>query len=197
MNQVDPASRLGQVEDELNRHLGAVLGAAYGCPPGGGRAWDQALAWYGVQPLPANERVGEAMGRNMSRGAVPREVTRVLDAIAAWALRELDAIAPYLGADPRFAPLRHRVCTLSAFETGRYEAAVMPPAASSPSVGSIFANASATAGKAPWAMVKVEPNSVLVCMHCGAPQQRPLDFVCKYCRKSLAGTPATGTPGAP
>lgn len=148
------------------------------------------MAWYGVQPLPANERVGEAMGRNMVRGAVPREVTSVLEAIAAWIKRELDAIAPHAGPEPRLFSLRHRSSSFVASESARYETAVMPSASAAPagpSVGSIFANASSTAAMAPWAMVKIEPNSVLVCLNCGAPQQRPLNFMCKYCLKPIAG----------
>lgn len=183
------ADRLAQLDDELSRHISAVTNAAWNCPPGGNRAWDQTMAWYGVQPLPANERVGEAMGRNMVRGAVPREVTRVLEAVAAWISRELDAIAPHAGNDPRLFSLRHRASSFVASESARYEAAVMPsaPAPTGPSVGSIFANASSTAAMAPWAMVRIEPNAVLVCLNCGAPQQRPLNFTCKYCLQPIAG----------
>jgi hypothetical protein len=77
-----------------------------------------------------------------------------------------------------------RFAQLAVMEAQRYEAAVIPQRA--PSVGSIFSNASATAGQAPWANVKVAPANVLVCVHCGAPQQTPLNFVCKYCSKPMA-----------
>ena len=125
----------------------------------------------------------------MTRGAVPSEVTRALEAVQAWAEHELSALVPASGlvSDPQLGALTVRIARLVPSETARYEAAVVPQR--SPSVGSIFANASATAGAVPWANVKVSPASVTICVHCGAPQEAALDFLCRYCKQPMAGAP--------
>jgi hypothetical protein len=48
-------------------------------------------------------------------------------------------------------------------------------------VGAVFANAAASAAQAPWANAKPEASVILKCGTCGASQERPLDFKCKYC----------------
>lgn len=169
-----------QLEVAVQQHVQAVTAAAWGSPPGGGHGWDQVMQHYGLQPAPAVDRVNEAASRGMTRGAIVSEVRRVLDAIAAWAQAQLSACGP----GPIHGVLSVRFAQLASAEIQRYEAAVTPQRA--PSVGSIFANASSTAGQAPWAHVKVSPSNVLVCVHCGAPQQTPLNFVCKYCSKPMA-----------
>ncbi|MBI5536612.1 MAG: hypothetical protein HY898_28080 [Deltaproteobacteria bacterium] len=180
------AMTVADLEAALEQHVQAIMGAAWNCPPGGNHAWDQTMAYYRVAGDPPAERVNEAVNRGMTRGAIPREVTRVLQAVAAWAQGELAAHIPSSGmiSDPRLGALTVRISRLAVSETQRYEAAVYPNLA--PSVGSIFANASSTAGQAPWKNIKVEPTSVLVCVHCGAPQQAALNFICKYCNKPMA-----------
>ena len=175
-----------ELEAAVEQHVQAITSAAWNSPPGGNHAWDSVLSYYRVVGEPAVERVTEATQRGMTRGAIPREVTRVLQAVAAWAQGELAAWVPASGmiSDARLAALAVRIARLAVSETQRYEAAVIPQRA--PSVGSIFANASATAGQAPWANIKVEPASVLVCVHCGAPQQAALNFTCKYCNQPMA-----------
>lgn len=181
----DPAlQRLLWLEDEIRRHQGAIVSAAWQCPPGGNRAWDGVLAAYRVAPQPPADRVSEAVGRQMTRGAVPTEVRRALESVATWAQGELGVLAPTLAQNERFQFAQHQVHGL-ALEADRYESAVSP--AQVPSVGSIFANAAATAGKAPWQSVKVPASAVLVCVTCGAPQQKPLDFRCPYCGNPIAG----------
>jgi len=183
----DPAlARLLWLEDEIRRHQSAIVSAAWQCPPGGNRAWDGVLAHYGVAPQAPVDRVSEAVGRQMTRGAVPTEVRRALESLATWAQTELGALAPALAQNERFQFAQHQVHGL-AQEADRYESAVSPAAAQGPSIGSIFANAAATAGKAPWQSVKVPVSAVLVCVTCGAPQQKPLDFRCPYCGNPIAG----------
>jgi hypothetical protein len=172
------------LEDEIRRHQSAIASAAWQCPPGGNRAWDGVLAAYRVAPQAPADRVSEAVGRKMTRGAVPTEVRRALESVAAWAQGELGALAPALAHNGRFMFAQQQVQGL-ALEADRYESAVSPSQV--PSVGSIFANAAATAGKAPWQSVKVPPSAVLVCVTCGAPQQKPLDFKCPYCGNPIAG----------
>jgi hypothetical protein len=182
----DPAlARLLWLEDEIRRHQNAIVSAAWQCPPGGNRAWDGLLQAYRVIPQAPADRVSEAVGRQMTRGAIPTEVRRALESLAAWAEGELGALAPALGGNERFQFAQHQVRGL-AQEADRYESAVSPSQAA-PTVGSIFANAAATAGKAPWQSVKVPASAVLVCVTCGAPQQKPLDFKCPYCGNPIAG----------
>jgi hypothetical protein len=140
---------------------------------------------YRVAPQSPADRVSEAVGREMTRGAVPTEVRRALESVAGWAQGELDVLGPTLRQHERFQFAEHQVRGL-ALEADRYENAVSPAAAQGPSIGSIFANAAATAGKAPWYSVKVPATAVLVCATCGAPQQKPLDFKCPYCGNSVA-----------
>jgi hypothetical protein len=180
-----------ELEAALNQHVQTVMGNAWNCPPGGNHVWDRTLAWYGVAADPAVERLNEAIGRGMVQGAIPCEVSRVLYAVQAWAQAQLGPHVPASGliSDPGLAALAVRIAQLPVIELQRYEAAVMPRRA--PSVGSIFANASATAGQAPWAKANLAPASVLVCIHCGAPQQAALNFTCKYCQKPMAGDART------
>jgi hypothetical protein len=182
-----PAERVAWVEAEVHRHAATILSAADRCPPGGNREWDGLLALYRVTPQPAVDRVSEVMGRRMTRGAVPTEVRRALESVASWARGELQQLAPLLPADPRLRAVEDRIARLGA-EADRYESAAAPPAG--PSVGSIFANATATAGQAPWQSVKVPASTVLVCGGCGAPQQTSLDFRCRYCASPMGATPS-------
>jgi len=52
-------------------------------------------------------------------------------------------------------------------------------------VGSLFANAKATAAKTPWANAEVKAAITLACPACGAPQEVASDFLCRYCRASM------------
>jgi hypothetical protein len=55
----------------------------------------------------------------------------------------------------------------------------------SASVGGIFANAITTAKLTPWANIHIDPTTVTCCPTCGAPQEKQLDFKCRYCRQPL------------
>lgn len=60
-------------------------------------------------------------------------------------------------------------------------AAVEPPRA----VSSIFANARRTARQTPWAGVDFDLRVSVGCPGCGAAQERPRDFRCRYCGGDL------------
>ena len=84
-------------------------------------------------------------------------------------------------------------------ETAAYERAIglpppppqpPPPAGGTPgapSLASIFANAHQTAKEVPWAGQTFKTSTNLTCVHCGGPQEQPADFMCKYCRRPIAG----------
>ena len=75
-------------------------------------------------------------------------------------------------------------------ETQGYERAIgiaAPTSPAAPSLGSIFANAQQTAKESPWAGRSHKQVATLTCVHCGGPQEQPMDFMCRYCRRPIAG----------
>ena len=158
----------------VESHVKAIVDAAHAAPPGGGHAWDTMLAHYGLTGDSAASRVDEMARHGCTRGAVPSEVGRVLHAMTSSAAADLarrggDAsIAAWLGEIPsrelaRYAPIK---------EVAK-------------KVASVFANAAATSKQVPWANAKSVSSVILACPACGAPQERALDFQCRYCRSSL------------
>jgi hypothetical protein len=65
---------------------------------------------------------------------------------------------------------------------------VAAAAPAGPSLASIFANAQQTSKEVPWAGMKHKSVVNLDCVHCGGPQEQPQDFMCKYCRRPIAGS---------
>lgn len=180
----NPIAALDQL---ISQHLSSILNTAYACPPGGNRSWNDLLAYYGVVPEAPAERLNTSRDLRMTRGAIPAEVGRVLDGLQRWAQGQLQATytSPGIANTPQYAALIVRIQGLSWQERKRYEEAVIPR--KEPSVGSIFANASSTAAETPWANVRVEPANVLVCWSCGAPQEKAMNFTCRYCSQPLGG----------
>jgi hypothetical protein len=187
----------------LAQHLGAIQRAAFGSPPGGGPEWDAILRHYGVPPLDAQERSMIVSCMHLSRGAVPAEVRVVFTGLQAWAQRELEQLRASGAAygSPALGALQHRVASLVEAEIAGYERALgivpsapmpapgPPPAPAGPSLASIFANAHSTAKEVPWANMKQHSGVLnLNCVHCGGPQEQPQDFMCKYCRRPIAGS---------
>ena len=78
--------------------------------------------------------------------------------------------------------MRYRLSTLGDKATSDYVASMTAKA----TVSSVFANAKATAGLQPWKQVEYKPGFTYVCVHCGAPQQAPLDFICRYCNQHVS-----------
>lgn len=185
----------------LTQHLAAIRRAAEGSPPGGGPEWDGLLRHYGIAPLEMQERQMIVQGMRMSRGAVPAEVRIVLVGLQKWADGELGRLHASGMANPHVAgALQQRIAMLVEHEEAAYERALgiapsrpadpgpaAPAAPAAPSLASIFQNAHDTAKDVPWANQKFKQVANLTCVHCGGPQEQPMDFMCKYCRRPIAG----------
>jgi hypothetical protein len=179
----------------LAQHLSAIQHAAISSPPGGGGPWDVLLRHYGHIPFDPQERALIVQWRGLTRGAVPAELRVVLIGLQGWAQRELDRLRATGAANgsPNVDALQHRIAMLVDAEVSAYERAlgVVPPAApaapAGPSLASIFANARQTSKEVPWAGQTYKSVMSLNCVHCGGPQEQPQDFMCKYCRRPIAG----------
>jgi len=186
----------------LAQHLSAIQHAAISAPPGGGGGWDALMRHYGHAAFDPQERAMIVSCMRLSRGAVPAEMRVVLIGLQSWAQRELDRIrAAAAGAAdgaPNVDALQHRIAMLVDGEVSAYERALgIPPSApvaapapapAAPSLASIFANANQTAKEVPWAGQTYKSVVNLNCVHCGGPQEQPQDFMCKYCRRPIAGS---------
>jgi hypothetical protein len=196
---------MGPVESfaaALNQHLQYVQQTAAASPAGGGPAWDGVLRHYGAAGFDAQERATTVQYMRLSRGALPGEVRVVLEALRSWAFREIDRLRqdPALDASEAMRQVRYQVANMVDNETTNYERMIgvaPPPAAlptaaapgpAAPSLGSIFANAQQTSKEVPWANMKYKQVVNLTCGHCGGAQEQPTDFMCKYCRRPIAGT---------
>jgi hypothetical protein len=192
------APAIDALASAIATHVRAVRETAAASPAGGGPAWDALLQHYRLAPFDPRERATVVQCLRLTRGATPGEVRMTLAALVAWATGEAARLAqdPTLAAEvPR---LRAWVDTLVDGETREYERSIgvvapppaPPPAApapAAPSLGAIFANAQQTSKEVPWANMKYETVTNLTCVHCGGPQERPMDFMCKYCRRPIAG----------
>jgi hypothetical protein len=175
----------------LTQHLTAIHQTATSVPAGGGPAWDALLRHYGIAPLGDHERRFIVQHMRLARGAVPAEVRVVFTGLHAWAQRELDSAR----GDPAAAGFAARLATLVDQETAKYEASLglaplpplPPPTPAAPSLASIFSNAQTTSKEVPWAGQTFKQVGSLTCIHCGGPQEQPLDFMCRYCRRPIAG----------
>jgi hypothetical protein len=185
MSRAEASRSVQALAAAFERHLRYIVDNALAAPPGGGQPWDGVLAHYGYRPLDAQTRLDIARDLGMQRGAIPDEVRIVLDGLAAWATTRLAEVArvPFAVDDPVYMQLVGRASGLAYYESERYKALLAPP--KTPSVGSIFANAASTAAETPWANVSVQRVAALACVQCGAPQEKPLDFKCRYCRQPM------------
>lgn len=195
---------MGAVEDleaQVATHVRAICGTAASMPPGGGPAWDQMLAHYQLRGFGPEERASVARALGMTRGATPGEVHVALEALGRWAQAEAGRLAqdPSLAGHPRLRTLAQDLAAMPARETEVYERSVglvrapMPPpaarpgAAPMPALGNIFANAQSTSKEVPWANMQYKQTAVLTCVHCGGPQEVAQDFLCRFCRRPIAG----------
>jgi hypothetical protein len=185
----------------ITHHVQAIHRAAVACPPGGGPEWDGLLRHYGLAPLDPSERTFIVTHMRLSRGAVPAEVRSAFVGLQKWAHAEVDRLRNRGHATPPH--LFQRLSELVDRETSTYErsiglAPLPPPAAAAPppayappngapALASIFANAQSTSKEVPWANQKYSAVQTLNCIHCGGPQEQPLDFMCRYCRRPIAG----------
>jgi hypothetical protein len=186
----------------IAQHLDAIRAAALGSAAGGSAAWDATLAHYGVPRLADDERRQIVAAMRLSRGAVPAELRLLVAALERWARGQLAGLAAAAGPEGHaLAALERKLSALVDVETSAYEralgiappppAATPPPAAPAPiGLASIFANAQETSKQVPWANQVYENVATLTCVHCGGPQETPADFMCRYCRRPIAGTRA-------
>lgn len=187
----------------LLQHLSTIQRTAFSSPPGGGADWDTLLRHYGHTPFDPQERAMSVSNMRLSRGAVPAELRVVLLGLQGWAQGELGRLRASGAAhgSPTLPQLEHRIASLVDFEIAAYERALgIPPsvpmaqpvveaaAPAGPSLASIFANAQQTSKEVPWAGMKYKSVVNLNCVHCGGPQEQPQDFMCKYCRRPIAGS---------
>ena len=186
----------------LSQHLSAVQRAAFNSAPGGGAEWDGTLRHYGVAALDPQERTMIVSCMHLSRGAVPAEFKMVIAGLQTWAEGELDRLQASGAAhgSPSFGAVQQRIASLVEVEEAAYERALgipppapmpvaaAPPPPAGPSLASIFANAQSTSKEVPWANMKFKQVANLNCVHCGGPQEQPQDFMCKYCRRPIAGS---------
>jgi hypothetical protein len=192
------------LDQRFEQHVGFLRARALACPPGGARPWDEALTHYQVSGDPAHVRVQSARDSGQRAGATVEEFRRAIEALARFAGDELERTLAGLGYDAgsaaqhrgspdgalcaqRVEMFRARLRSAVEVEAERYgrEVGAGEHKTVGASVSSVFANASATAKLTPWANVKVDPATVMTCWTCGAPQERPLDFKCRYCRNAL------------
>jgi len=190
-----------ELEAQVATHVRAICGTAASVPAGGGPAWDQLLAHYQLRGFGPDERTSVARALGMTRGATPGEVNVALESLARWAQGEVNRLAtdPALAAHPRLRALAQDLPAMPARETEVYERSVglvrapMPPpaaapgAAPMPALGNIFANAQSTSKEVPWANMQYKQTAVLTCVHCGGPQEVAQDFLCRFCRRPIAG----------
>lgn len=201
---------MGAVEDleaQIATHTRAILDAAASSELGGGPNWDRYLVHYGLTPFPADERAAVVRALRMNRGATPGEVRILLGSLAKWIQGEVARLSrdPSCASHPRLTMIHSASTTLADRETAAYERAIgivaapapaqpvgpPPPPPGMPGLGAIFANAQSTSKEVPWANMKYQQSSVLTCVHCGGPQEAALDFLCRFCRRPIAGAPKT------
>lgn len=171
---------LAALSELVEAHVKAILDAARTAPPGGGHAWDQVLAFYGITPDPPAARLAEVKRSEIGSGALPFEVRRALMAMASRASAEL-LRRPWSADDQsQRGLLERRLARVADEEGARYEASARPR-----QTASVFANALHSSKQVPWAKAAPEPTLVLSCRACGAPQESALDFKCRYCHAEM------------
>ena len=176
-------------------HVRAVRDTAAASPAGGGPAWNALLQHYQLAPFDPRERAMVVQCLRLTRGATPGEVRMALAALVGWATGEANRLAQDPALAGEVPALRAWIGALVDGETREYERSIglappppaPAPAPAAPSLGSIFANAQQTSKEVPWANMKYETVTTLTCVHCGGPQEKPMDFMCKYCRRPIAG----------
>jgi hypothetical protein len=183
----------------LATHVRAIRETAATSPPGGGPAWDALLRHYGLTPFDPQERAMAVQYLRLTHGASPGEVRMALSSLAKWARGEVGRLGQSPGLAAELPGLQAWIEALVDRETREYEGSIgvspappaaprPPPAPAAPSLASIFSNAQETSKEVPWANVKYDTVATLTCVHCGGPQEQPSDFMCKYCRRPIAGS---------
>lgn len=178
------------LEAALKQHVDTIQRTAATSPPGGGAEWDGLLRHYGITALAHEERQMIVQYMRLARGAAPAEVRMALVGLAQWADGEARRTGAFVAGLDGLVDRE-----MSSYERS-IGVVVPPPAASAPApvnapgmpgLGSIFANAQSTSKEVPWANQKYKQVASMNCVHCGGPQEQPADFMCRYCRRPIAG----------
>jgi hypothetical protein len=133
------------------------------------------------------------------RDAAPAEVLARLTAFCREWLPHVQGSARHFGDAAWGARMTQTLAELPQRETAEYARKLgivqpdigmsnqAPPDPASAKKSSIFANAKATAKDQPWKANAETYKQVYTfsCVHCGAPQQVELNFVCKFCGKPV------------
>ncbi len=162
-------SELDAFESNLDAHVRWVRESAR--DPA---AWEQAPSHYGVPP-----------GIAPLTGPAPvAPVRAVLQAIVLRAAHHLESLQAH--ADPtRLDALWTRLGELVEREAHEYQQAVGPAAPAPSRLGGIFANATASVGKEPWAGMQWSNQITVLCRSCGAAQAESRETKCRYCGGDL------------
>ena len=173
------SAEISQLRAHAEQHVRWIVDAARACPPGGNFKWDEMMAHYGAPARSPEERMVEAVEKQLPKGAVPSEVEATVRAMAQQAAAELDRIESRSGKSPDGNIVRAWLNGLADLTAMQYLQGLTQKSA----VGAIFANARAHAGDRWWEKLGAtyKTAKVLVCRHCGAPQMEAADFICKFC----------------
>lgn len=143
-------------------------------------------------------RIDAITNEGRMRNATPAEVLAQLSAFCRDMLPHVQGSANHFGDAAWGARLTQQLAELPQRETAEYArrmGLVLPDTSvsnlASPTLpvkkSSVFANAKATAKDQPWKANAETYKQVYTfsCVHCGAPQQVELNFVCKFCGKTV------------
>lgn len=132
------------------------------------------------------------------RDAPPDEVHRELTALAQSMLPHVEGSARHFGDEAWGTRMRQMLQELPVTATRAYAqrmgiavsdgGILAPPAPAAPvKKSSVFANAKATAKDQPWRAnaETYDQSYTFKCVHCGAPQQAVLDFMCRFCHQKI------------
>ena len=143
-------------------------------------------------------RIDSMTNEARMRDAPLDQVHAELTAFAQSMLPHVEGSARHFGDEAWGARMRQMLHELPVNETRAYAqrmgvavspGGVLAPAAPTAPVkkSSVFANAKATAKDQPWKAnaETYDQSYTFKCVHCGAPQQVELDFMCRFCHKKI------------
>ena len=180
------AAETSQGIERLRGFFGASLGEAFAAassivePAGRSPQWDAVCTKWGVAQLSDEERTQIRAGTRPTKGAAVMEMQLVVSAIVQRGRYELGSLrtpAYHYDLDRLFDQVQRAVESAEADVMTQYRNLVLPKR------GGMFANATANVSGNPKPMGAA--GSTLLCRTCGAPQQQPEDFLCKYCGNKM------------
>jgi hypothetical protein len=106
---------------------------------------------------------------------------------AAWGARMLQTLAELPDHETKEYARRMGIVLPDTSVSDQASPSPVGAGAAPKKASSVFANAKATSKDQPWKAqaATYKQSYSMSCVHCGAPQQVELDFICKFCRKSV------------